>query len=451
MQIKQHNIVEKIKTNCNACRCRDCFVPRNDVGFLYFFTCLFISLFSASSFAQSPYNDNVYNAHIKSVEFYNTQKQASFPAIVLKSGEQVLLAFDDLRGGSRNYYYTIEHCDSKWNSSNIATAEYLQGFTDDRLTDYTYSSNTIQKYTHYELKLPNDNIAPKISGNYILKVYEDGDRSKMILTRKLYVVGNRVSIAADIATSNDVTLRQTNQKINFQVNYAGLQVQNPNSDIHVLLMQNGRTETSVWSNTPTNIRGSQLIYNDTYTNDFQGRNEFRHFDTRSLKLNSDRISHIYHDTAYTVVLLGDPLRNSANYLFQYDNNGSFFILNQDGSDPRRDGDYAHMYFSLAANKTDKEGTAYIVGKFNDYKIDERSKMDYEPIKGRFFTNLFLKQGVYDYEYVWVDHSTNKPDDITIEGTHFETENDYQLLVYYRPATARWDELVGYRLLNTVKK
>jgi hypothetical protein len=409
---------------------------------------LFVTL---KTFAQTPYDDNVFNAHIKSVEFYNSKKEGSFPIITLQSGEQALLAFDDLRGGRRNYYYTIEHCDSKWNSSNIATAEYLQSFTDDQLTDYSYSTNTTQKYTHYELKLPNNNIAPKISGNYILKVYEDGDQRNMILTRRLYVINSKVSIAGDIVSSNDPSLRTTNQKINFQVNYAGLTVQNPNTDIKVLLMQNARPETGVWNTTPSGIRGTQLVYNDVNTNDFPGRNEFRHFDTRSLKLNSDRVSHIYHDTAYTVVLLGDPLRDQPSHSFQYDNNGNFFILNQDGTDPRRDADYAHMYFSLAANKTDKEGTAYIVGKFNDYKIDERSKMDYEPIKGRFFTNLFLKQGVYDYEYIWVDRNDNKPDDIPIEGTHFETENNYQLLVYYRPPTARWEELVGYRLLNTVKK
>jgi hypothetical protein len=416
-----------------------------------YFTVLLILLFTTKAFPQSSYDNNVYSPAIKSVEFYNTKKQGSFPIIALKSGEQVLLAFDDLRGGSRNYYYTIEHCDDKWNSSNLSTAEYLQSFTDDRITDYTYSTNTIQKYTHYQLKLPNDNIAPKIAGNYILKVYEDGDQSKIILTRRLYVVGSRVSVAADVVAPDDVALRQTSQKVNFQVNYSGLVVQNPNSDIRVQVMQNGRSETGIWNTTPTNIRGTQLVYNDININNFPGRNEFRHFDTRSLQLNSDHVSHIYHDTAYTVVLLGDPLRIQPDYSFQYDNDGNFFILNQDGTDPTRDADYAHVYFSLAANKTDDEGSVYIVGKFNDYKLDDHSKMDYEPVKGRFFTSLFLKQGVYDYEYVWVDRNTKIPDDVPMEGTHFETENDYEVLVYYRPASARWTELVGYRLLNTAKK
>ena len=408
---------------------------------------LFITLKTVAQ----PYSDSVYNGHIKSIQFYNTKKEASFPVITLQSDEQVQLAFDDLRGSVRNYYYTIEHCDSQWNSSDLSTAQYLQGFQNDKINDYVYSTNTIQKYTHYELKLPNPNIAPKISGNYILKVYEDGNQSKMIFTRRLYVLGNKVGISADVVPSFNPLWRQTNQKINFQINYGSLNVQNPGRDMKVLLLQNARPETAVWSNAPTSIRGTQLVYNDININDFPGRNEFRRFDIRSLRVNSERVGHIYRDTAYTITLLGDPLRNQERYSFQYDNDGAFFILNSDGFEARRDGDYAHIYFSLAANKTDKDGAAYVTGKFNDYKLDANSKLEYEPIKGRFFTNLFFKQGVYDYQYIWVDGSTGKASEIPIEGTHFETENDYQLLVYYRPVTARWDELVGYRLLNTVKK
>jgi hypothetical protein len=198
---------------------------------------------------------------------------------------------------------------------------------------------------------------------------------------------------------------------------------------------------------PAYVRGTQLIYNDLNTNDLPGGNEFRHVDLRSLRLNSDRVDHIYRDTANTVMLLTDHARERPDYTFQYDNDGKFFIFNQEGRDSRTDGDYAHVYFTLAANKTDREGAAYLVGQFNSYRLDADSKMEFDKVSNRFYTNQFLKQGVYDFEYVWVDASTKKPDETLLEGSHFETENEYQLLVYYRPAGARWDELVGYRLLT----
>ncbi|MCJ8210080.1 DUF5103 domain-containing protein [Mucilaginibacter sp. RS28] len=406
-----------------------------------------LGLISLSSTAQ-PYTDQTFQPQIKTVQFYNAAKENSLPVITLNSAEQLLLSFDDLSTNSRNFSYTIEHCDAAWNSSRISPTEYLQSFTEDRIMDYRYSVTTLKKYIHYELTLPNRNIAPKLPGNYVLKVYEDGDPNKIVLTQHFYVVSSRASIQAEVVPSANVALRQTNQKVNFQVDFAGMAVQNPYSDIRVLVMQNGRYELGQMNTRPTFIRGSSLVYNDIAINDFPGGNEFRHFDIRSLRLNSEQIGRIFRDTANTVLLLTDQKRGQDNYLFQYDNDGGFFILNQEGRDPKTDADYARVYFNLAASGSSADQEVYLVGKFNNYRTDAQSKMEYDATRGRYYYNALFKQGVYDYEYVMLN-SNHQPDISTTEGNHFETQNTYQILVYYRPPGARWEELIGFRQISTV--
>lgn len=429
---------------------RDCYaIARNDLFFLFI---LFLFL-APRSYAQTTlqYTDHTYRASIKSVECYNTVKQGSFPIITLRGNEQLQLAFDDLEGRSRNYYYSLEHCDAQWNSSRLSPAEYLQSFMEDRIINYNYSSSTIQKYIHYEVKFPNQNIIPKLAGNYLLKVYEDADQSKLIITRRIYIVSSAVGVGASFVPSNNVGRRLNNQKLNLEVSYAGLNVQNPYNDIKVLVMQNGRAETGILNTRPTFIRGNQLIYNDFNTNDFAGGNEFRHFDTRTLKLNSERIARIFKDTANTVLLLGDERRNQNAYLFQYDVNGTYYVINQDGRDARTDADYAYVFFNFVASGTLPKGDIYLTGRFNNYELNEATKLQYDATRNRYTTQALLKQGVYDYQYVWVDATTNKASSEPLEGSYFETENDYQILVYHRPPGSRWEELVGYKVMNTGRR
>lgn len=398
--------------------------------------------------AQSQYQNEVFQPNIKTVELYNAQQEGSFPIIGLHTNDALLLSFDDLNGGSKTYSYTIEQCDADWKPSGLSPSEYLQGFNEDRITDYRYSTNTIQKYTHYQLTLPNYNIAPKISGNYILKVYPEGNPQQPILTNRFYVVDNRVGIAATIVASNNVADRTSNQKINFNVDVAALNVSNPYTEIRALVLQNGRTDVSQMNTRPQFIQGNLLQYTDFQTNDFSGGNEFRRFDLRTLLAGGEHVDKIYRDTANTVMLMNDRPLNQPNYTFQYDNDGNFFILNSNGRDPRVDADYAHVYFNLHYTPPTANSAVFITGKFNNYRLDESSLMKHDAAEGFFYTDLYLKQGIYDYHYVL--KTNNEIDQTAIDGSHFETENDYQILVYYKRAGSRYEELVGYHLLNSTK-
>lgn len=393
-------------------------------------------------------NENkIYLPHIKTVLCYNSKKEQSIPVIMLNSLETINFSFDDLLGGTKNYWYTIEHCTSDWQTSKISTLDYLTGFDNDRIINYRYSSNTTRKYTHYELTLPNTQVQPKISGNYVLKVYLDGDKNQPVISQRFYVLDNQLAVAAEVTNSMQVADRNSKQKINFSINHA-FAIPNPYQDLKAVVMQNFNSNTIIINTKPSFIRPNQLVYNDLNTNDFSGNNEFRKFDTRSLRFKGDNVKDIYRDNgSVNVMLFQDAPRNTGAFADQYDENGNFFVRNTEGRDDKTEAEYMSVLFTLNAPAPSANGSAYVIGRFNNFTLNKENKLLYDAGRKQFYANIIIKQGLYDYEYAWFDNNTKTLESQAFEGSFFQTENSYQIFVYYRRPGARWETLVGYTNLS----
>jgi hypothetical protein len=411
------------------------------------FLCLF-SLQIVQAQQKFTYDNQVYSTEIKTVQLYNTQKEQSLPVIALGTAEKLIFSFDDLRGGSKNYWYTVEHCTYDWKSSNLSALDYLEGMNEDRIIDYAYSSKTLQKFTHYTLTFPNDQVKPKISGNYLLKVYENGDTGKPVISQRFYITDQQVNIQPEVIPSNDVALRFSNQKVNITVLHQN-PIQNPYQDVKLVLMQNGNPLTARLNTKPTYVKPGSLVYNELGSNDFKGSNEFRKFDFRSLRYKGAHVQDIFTDSTSNIILFTDQNGTALKYTQQIDENGAFFIRNQDNRDNETDSDYGRIQFSLNTIAPGTNGDIYVVGRFNNYTLTEENKLSYIPSKKKYYANLYLKQGIYDYQYVWKDNTTGNIDHTVLEGSFFETENNYQAFVYFRRPGSRWDELIGYALFNNM--
>ena len=74
-------------------------------------------------------------------------------------------------------------------------------------------------------------------------------------------------------------------------------------------------------------------------------------------------------------------------------------------------------------------------------------MKYNTEQHQYEKSLLLKQGHYDYLYVTGD-TGNRYDLVQLEGSYFDTGNDYTVIIYYRPPGSNRDRIIGLRTFGT---
>lgn len=394
------------------------------------------------------FDDFIYDDSIKSVLLYNTISELNYPIISLNSGEKIKLSFDDFRRDNKTYNYTVIHCNGNWEPSDLEKNEYINGFFEDEIFDYNYSTNTDINYTHYNVIFPNENMNITKSGNYILKVYNVNDEDHPIITKRFMVFENNVAISMNIKRATDVNESYFRQEVDFKINHDGYDVKDPFGRLNVVLMQNYRWDNAITGLKPKFINDTELNYDyNNGENVFDANNEFRSFDIKSIKYQTIRIKKIQyeqHDKLEHVYILNDEKRSFKQYYSQPDLNGNFLIKKNEGSDSEIDADYVKVHFTLPCSPPLRDGNLYLFGKFSDWKFKEELKLDYDTLNLQYTKEVLLKQGYYDYMYCFVkDGSKNTGDLSVIEGSHYETKNEYSILVYHRELNDNYDRLVGF--------
>lgn len=401
-----------------------------------------IYLIAENSSAQI--SDSIYAKNIKTVRLFVSGNQLTLPVINLNSNELLDLNFDDLDADVKYYYYTYELCNSDWRVANLGQFDYIKGFTQNRITNYRFSSIAHQRYTHYQALLPERSMYPTRSGNYILKVFLNGDTSQLVFTKRLMVVDNKAAIAARVTQPFSPEYFQAYQKLQFTVDVKALQSFNAAQQIKVIVLQNYRWDNALMNVKPTFIRGTSLEYNSDNTAIFPAGKEWRWLDLRDFHLQSDRVlTADYKKDSTDIFLRPDIPLASQKYVYYKDLDGMSSIEAIRGVNPFYEGDYATVYFSFIPpnGQPYTKSDLYLFGQLTNYDFTDSLKMTFNPEKGKYETHLFLKQGYYDYTYIAVD-KTNPSIHSELDGNYYETENLYTILVYYQPFIGRADELIG---------
>lgn len=397
------------------------------------------------------YDNHTYKAGIKTVKLYQNTNQLTMPILNLGSDERLLLGFDELDSDIKRYSFSIIHCDARWQPTDMQAMLYVDGFNDNPISHYTYSSNTIQKYIHYTAEIPNENFTITKSGNYLLKVYEENQPDKLIITRRFMVADPKISIQARCNRPLSTNERDYKQEIDFTIFSSTYQLTNPFEDLKVIITQNGRWDNAITGLKPLFMKENELVYDYDRDNIFDGGNEFRYADLRTVSYKTERIRDITTDSNKIrhVNLVNDEKRSFKRYSTQQDINGKYIIEKRDGGDDHSESDYSWTHFSLPFNIPVTDGVLYVFGELCEWKPKEECRLNYNSEKAGYEASLYLKQGYYNYEYALMRDGEKSADLSFIEGMHFETENEYIIYVYHKQQGTYYDQLIGIKVINSL--
>lgn len=401
------------------------------------------------------YEDDVYDANIKSVKFHIADLPTSMPILNLNSETLLLLTFDDLMGGDRYFAYKVIHCDKDWNPSNISELDYLDGFNDEEVENGFYSQGTRINYTNYELAIPNEDTRFRISGNYLLLVYND-DTKDPILTRRFIATENLVRVIPQLGRPVDALLLKSHQDVSFKVEHKNYDIRRPLQNVSATVIQNGRWDNMITNISPRFNTADMIHFDRTQRLAFESYKEFRSFDIRSARgINSTIHSMDIYEDRIDVLLQLDKTRSSqiqfGESLFgnsRRDINGQYIIESLDAADSYTQSEYMNVFFNLQPRYEYPDADVYLFGRFTDWKLKDDFLLEYDPQREVYRRNVLLKQGYYDYMYLLVDRKTREIIN-AFEGNWHETENDYYIIIYHRGIGDRYDRVVGLTSFNSL--
>lgn len=402
----------------------------------------FLSLFSSLLAHTQVLNEITNVDFIKSISFKSETGKHQFPLIT--KGENFTLQFDDLLAEDNDYYYVIEYFDHDWKPSSLYKNEYLSGLDNLRISNHKSSYGTLQRYTHYKLTLPNENTQFLVSGNYMISVFDTND--ELMFRRKFLIYEELASIEAGVFRSRELEQFSTHQTVQFSVNPIGINIRNPNNDLKIILLQNEQWDNAKKLSKPQYIIGQELHFRYDLPAQFEGGNEFFHFDTKDNRITNPSISYVEQEDLYQTYLFTDPERANYPYTFNPDINGDFVINTVLGEDPDTEADYTQVHFSLAKQYNLRDEEIFLYGKFSNYELNENYRLIYNPSYEVYERTLLLKQGFYNYKYVWKTEEGLEKNKIS--GTHAITENQYLILLYIWDVGNQYDALIGVKTLSS---
>lgn len=413
--------------------------------FIYIFFLFLSSIIQTWAIEHDDTRTQVADSRFKSLQVRLAGNDYFPPIITLNEEDKIKISFDELNEERSYLRYSVVHCNADWQPSDLLESEYVSGFNYADITDYKFSMGTLCHYVHYSFTLPNDEINFLVSGNYLVKVYYDEDPDNILLQARFYVSENAVSVGTSVTSRTDIDYNNKHQQVSFVIDTKDYHIRNMYNDIKAFVSQNSRIDNEVMVDRPLMVAGKKITYDHNKNLIFEAGNEFRRMETvaqHGISMNVERMT--FHHPFYHAQLFTDHIRDNEPYIYNRTQMGRFTIRSSEATDSDNGAEYIMTHFTLDTGGQLSNGDIYLNGEFTNNLFTPTTLMKYDPSTGLYTTNLLLKQGAYNYQYLFVPHNSTQGYS-SIEGNKYQTVNEYLVRVYHRDPSARYDRLIGFGL------
>jgi len=398
------------------------------------------------------YDDRIFKESIHTVRLCPTGLAGGYPIFSDLDYTTLLLSFDELDSEFKTYHYTVVHCDANWQASDLQPKEYLGESMQDVIKSIQGSVNTRQQFVHYSVVFPNENMQIKLPGNYAVLVYEGDSSDHPVLTARMMYLDHKANINGKVHQATGIEDKKFKQEVDFQISRELVNIADPYNDIKVCIMQNRRKDNAISDLKPKYASDKVLDYNYESENVFEGGNEFRQFVISSFQKPGWRVASIRKgEDGLHLQVETDKKRSYLRYSYDGDMNGGYEIKTLDGANDSLGADYGWVHFTLQTEETFEDGGLYVMGDFCHWNYDTANRMIYSPEAKAYHAKIYLKQGSYNYCYLYKSDSLAKGESGVVEGDHYETGNNYLILVYHRAPGSRYDSLISATPLSIFRK
>lgn len=390
-----------------------------------------------------------FDSRVRSLQVFPERDPSAPPVITLKSGDRIVVSFDILSTERDFLRYELIHCNANWQPSGLVDTEFLDGFNQGVIDDYEYSQLTATHYINYRLAIPNEQVAPIISGNYLLRIYPENDPDTTLAQVRFMVSEQSASFDTSVTSRTDVDYNRAHQQLSILVDTERAGIDDPFNDLIVMVQQNGRYDNEVALRKPLRMQGrSRSVYEHQSPLIFDAGNEYRRFETVSVNFPGMGVENIeYHEPYYHFTLSSDLPRGALPYSYDHTQHGRYTVREYNSSQSDIEADYVVVHFSLEMPEM-PDKMIFIDSDMVNRRFDPESLMVYNRATGRYERSMLLKQGSYNYQYLSVPSGSNRGFTSDIEGDFYQTVNEYTIKIYTRRPTDRYDRLIAVGRIST---